>query len=152
MTVGPHVYDKAKYHAESVEGYGLSEEHAYHHTTFFFSWLVANRLMSEWFEEECAAEVEAFREGRMHINTLYEQWDCCLISDMLSDEGNAFAMAYFEFDEGNYIKDYINHLQKGLPSEFHVSYTPENERIIHAVINRRYMEWKTPKRWWQFWK
>lgn len=136
------VYDKAKYHFDSVEKAGLPEEHAYHHTSFFLSWLVRNNLMSDWYESECEEQVADFRIGKSTINQLYEWWDTCLMSDMLSEEGNAFASAYFDFDKGMYLNDYHAYLQKELPSEFHVPYTPENEAIIHAVISRRFEDWK----------
>jgi hypothetical protein len=139
------VYDKAKYHFETIEHLGLPEEHCYNHTTFFMSWLVRKRLMSDWFEQECQPEVARYRAGTMSINQLYEHWDCCLVSDMLSDEGNSFAEHYFEFEKGGYLADYSEHLQRDLPSEFHVSYTPENEVIAHGFISDRYSAWKRPQ-------
>ena len=149
-TSNPIVHDKAKYHSESVENLGLPEEHAYNHTTFFISWLVKNRLMSDDFEKD--GPVDEYRLGKITINKLYEWWDCCLISDMLSAEGNAFAQAYFDFEKGTYLKDYSKYLQKSSPSEFHVPYTADNETAIHSVIDIRYKEWKEGKKWWQFWK
>jgi len=85
---------------------------------------------------------------------LYEWWDCCLISDMLSEQGNAFAMQYFDFERGKYISDYKTTLQESLPSEFHVQYTEENYSKLKAVIDRRYSEWKerTSLPWWKIWK
>lgn len=148
----PFVYDKAKYHEESVRSLGLPEEHAYNHTTFFMSWLVKNHLMSDDFEKDKNNPVSDYRNGKISINRLYEWWDCCLISDMLSAEGNAFAQTYFDFDKGRYLKDYSKHLQRDLPTPFHVPYTAENEVTIHAVIDKRYREWKHGKKWWQFWK
>lgn len=140
-TDSPYVYDKAKYHLESIDEFGLPEEHAYHHTTFFLSWLVNNGLMSEWFLSESAKELALYRSGQMSINELYESWDACLISDMLSDEGNAFALDYFDFERGDYLADYAENLQKDLPSEFHVPYTPDTEAIAHAMISERYAQW-----------
>jgi hypothetical protein len=134
-----HIYDKAKYHAEEVEQNGLPDHQAYNHTTFFFSWLVNNNLTSEWLELECKSA--QYREGEISINQLYEWFDTCLASDMLSDRGNAFAMAYFNFSNGSYLSDYHDYLQNDLPSEFHVPYTQENENIIHAVISQRYDVW-----------
>ena len=66
------VYDKAKYHFETIEHLGLPEEHCYNHTTFFMSWLVRKRLMSDWFEQECQPEVARYRAGTFSINELYE--------------------------------------------------------------------------------
>jgi hypothetical protein len=138
----PFVYDKAKYHDQSVQEHDLPDNHAYHHTTYFLAWLIRNRLMSEWFETEAKDEIAKYRAGDISVNDLYEWWDCCLISDMLNDEGNAFAQAYFDFDKGRYIADYEQHLLGDLPSIFHLPYTTEYEAMIHRVVDDRYREWK----------
>lgn len=137
-----YVYDKAKYHFESIDEYGLPDEHAYNHTTFFLAWILKNGLTSDWMREESGDDIGAVLAGTMTVNEFYESWDCYLISDMLNDEGNAFARHYFDFGKGNYLADYAEHLQKELPTELHVAYTPENEATIHRVIDRRFAEWK----------
>jgi hypothetical protein len=137
----PHVYDKAKYHSESVEEAGLSEEHAENHTVFFLRWLIEHDLMSEEFVTESAEVLEKFRAGKARIHKVYAWWDRCLVDDMLSIEGNAFAIHYFEFDRGTYLQDYAALLQKTLPSEFHVDYTEDNYQILREAIDRRYEAW-----------
>ena len=136
------VYDKAKYHWETVNENELPEEHTYHHTTFFLSWLIRHHLLSESFEDEVKEDLEKYRDGTVSVNELYEYWDCVLSSDMLSDEGNLFARKYFEFEKGKYLDDYQKTLVKKLPTEFHVKYTQENEAAIHGVITDRYAKWK----------
>ena len=59
---------------------------------------------------------------------------------MLSEEGNAFGMHYFDFERGRYIHDYIETLQGRLPSEFHVDYTEDGYQKMRKVIDRRYDE------------
>lgn len=145
----PHVYDKAKYHYETINQHGLSEEHAANHTVVFLRWLIEHQMMSDFFEQEAEGVLRQFRAGEVQIYRVYEWWDCCLVDDMLSDEGNAFAMHYFDFDRGRYIHDYIATLQDGLPSEFHVDYTEDAYQKMRQVIDHRYEEWKRPKRkWW----
>ncbi|HUG11976.1 MAG TPA: hypothetical protein VMM36_13230 [Opitutaceae bacterium] len=147
----PHVYDKAKYHHETIEQHGLSDEHAANHTVVFLRWAIERRSMSDFFEKEAMDVLRKFRAGAVGIHEVYEWWDCCLIDDMLSEEGNAFAMHYFDFQEGRYLRDYISTLQRGLPSEFHIDFTEENYGAMKSVIDRRYEEWKKPKRkWWPF--
>src|SRR5215813_7477537 len=97
----PHVYDKAKYHVETVEAHGLPEEHASNHTVLFLRWLIEHDLMSKWFVEEIGGDFEQYRAGKKSIYDLYNDWwDGCLVDDMLSEEGNAFAMEYFDFENG----------------------------------------------------
>ncbi len=145
----PVVYDKAKYHYETIEQHGLSKEHAGNHTVMFLRWMIERQLMSTLFEEEAAEILIRFRAGKASIHEVYEWWDCCFIDDMPSEEGNAFAMHYFEFERGRYLRDYTETLQGSLPTEFHIDYTEANYQKMRQVIDRRYDEWKTPKkRWW----
>ena len=140
----PHVYDKAKYHVETVEAHGLPEEHASNHTVFFLRWLIEHDLMSKWFVEEIGCDFEQYRAGKKSIHDLYNDWwDCCLVDDMLSEEGNAFAMEYFDFENGKYLNDYTRLLQGTLPSEYHIRYTEENYARMKEVIDQRYIEWKS---------
>src|SRR5262245_35631219 len=122
----PYVYDKAKYHDETVQEYGLSDEHAANHTVVFLRWLIERRMISEAFEKEDESILGQFRAGAISIHKVYEWWDCCLLDDMLSEEGNAFAMHYFDFEPGAYIADYMRALKGGLPSEFHIDYSEAN--------------------------
>lgn len=146
----PVVYDKSKYHSETTNGYGLPDDHASHHTLFFLRWLIENDLMAEEFTSE-AKPLGEYRARTRTLLSLYEWWDCCLVDDMLSEEGNAFARHYFDFDKGQYLNDYIGLLQGDLPSEFHVEFTDANYAELKSVIDRRYQEWKRPKRkWWPF--
>lgn len=131
-----HAYYKSKYQHEIIEGFGLPDEHACHLAAFFLSWIINKRLTSLWFESSGRRELALYRAGKMSIRALYYQrCDGCLVSDMLSDEGNAFTKAYFDLLRGKYLHDYKEHLQKGLPSEFRVEYTPEDKHLIHGVID-----------------
>jgi hypothetical protein len=138
----PHVYDKAKYHSGTVRKYGLSSEHASNHTVMFLRWLVEHHMTSDLFEQEGKAVLQKFRAGKVSIHKLYKWWDGCLIDDMLSEEGNAFAMHYFDFENGQFLPDYTATLQGSLPSEYHIVFSEENFQMLRKVIDRRYDEWK----------
>src|SRR5215210_232011 len=142
----PFVYDKAKYHDESVRELGLPDAHATNHTVFFLRWLIERSLVSDSFATDGADILGAFRRGDISLHQLYEWWDCCLIDDMLSKEGNAFARAYFDFDHGQYLTDYARVLQGSLPSEFHVVYSEENYQAIRPVIDARFETWRSTSR------
>src|SRR5262245_6883638 len=158
---GPHVYDKADYHYETIREEGLPDEHAGNHIVLFLRWLIENGLVSELFVTEGAEPLARWRAGELGIHGLFEWWDEVLVSDMLSDEGNAFAMRYFDYDNGKYLEDLRQTLQGALPSEFHIAYSDENYAKLRPVIDRRYANWKlrkdepepTPtKSRWRFWK
>jgi hypothetical protein len=145
-----YVYDKAKYHDDSIEEAGLPEEHACNHTVYFLRWLIEHDLMSEMFLTEGRDALASFRGGQTSIHQLYEWWDCCLLSDMLSDEGNVFARHYFDFEHGSYLKDYVKALQGHLPSVFHIPYSDESYRKLAPIVDSRFREWKRGKPWWKF--
>jgi hypothetical protein len=140
-----HVYDKAKYHDDTIDELGLPAEHATHHTLFFLRWLIDRDLTSDMFRREGGDILRRFRGGLASLYDLYEWWDNCLVSDMLSEEGNAFAMTYFDFEQGRYLTDYAETLQKSLPSEFHVPFTDDNYAAITVVLDRRFREWKATR-------
>jgi hypothetical protein len=138
----PYVYDKAKYHLESVAEHGLPESHAANHTVHFLRWLIENDLMNEFFREESSPVLTKFRAGTATIHDVYNWGDGCMIEDMLTEEGNRFARDYFDFEKGEYIHDYMELLQGDLPSEFHIQYSEKNYQQMKAVIDQRYGEWK----------
>ncbi len=149
-----HVYDKAKYHLETIEEAGLPESHASNHIVPMLRWLIDNNLMGEFFLSEGREPLARYRAGEISIHELFEWWDTCLIGDMLSERGNAFAMAYFDYDKGKYIHDYSSTLQGDLPSEFHIPYSEAGYAKLRDVIDSRYAQWSSPKSkpWWQFWR
>lgn len=149
MPSEPVVYDKAKYHLESVERHGLDQDQAYVHTAFYFRWLLENQLLGNLFREESAMELKEFQSGTMSALEFYKIWDGCLIDDMLSDEGNAFSAFYFDFEKGRYLKDY-EILSKRLPTIFHISFNEINYAKLKPLIDKSYQAWKKPKPWWKF--
>ena len=136
------IYDRARYHYGSVDGYGLPREHAYTHTTLFLAWAINRSLVSNWFEAKTKRELAAFRAGRLTVNQIYKRWGRRLTSEMLSPEGNAFARSYYHHETGSYFSDYRSCLQGQLPSEYHVQYTADNEALLHKVIDQRFQEWR----------
>jgi hypothetical protein len=162
QTKPPPSYDKAKYHYETVQEEGLPEEHAANHTVYFLRWLIERDLTSEFFRNDGKEPLERFRKGECTIHEVYGWWDEVLAGDMLSDEGNSFAMAYFDFDKGKYMEDYEETLLGDFESTWHIPFTEENYRKFKAVIDRRYVEWKQnpaafgappepAKPWWKIW-
>lgn len=138
----PHVYDKSKYHLESVENEGLPEEHASNHIVVMLRWLIENDLLDASFAEDQRAQLDRHRAGELSIHELFvDWWDGCLASDMLSDAGNAFAMKYFDYEKGSYLRDYVAVLGGSAPSEFHVEYTEPNYAKMKVVIDQHYRDW-----------
>lgn len=152
----PIIYDKASFHHETVVDAGLDDVQTEVHSAFFLGWLIDNDLTSDEFNRECPELVAQYKSREINAIKVYEWWDCCLVDDMLSETGNAFALHYFDFDRGQYLADYTEFLVGGLPSEFHVPYSWDNYEIIRKRIDQRFHEWQTKGRtdrrpWWRFW-
>jgi hypothetical protein len=134
----PYVYDKAKYHYGGDCPTSLPEQASFVPTGMFYGWLVEHKMVKEEFDPQ----TEEFVARRMTGPKLYEQGDGCLIDAMLTDEGNRFALAYFDFKHGKYLADYQELLAKGLPTPFHVADTWANYDILRKRIDERYAAWK----------
>lgn len=132
-------YDKAKYHFESCDEAGLDEHQAYVHTGMFVTWLIQHDLMSELHLDESTeglASVKARTLTGPHFFATY--MDGVLTDEDLSDEGNAFAAAYLDFEQGKYLADYHEILSNAFPSELHVPDTWENYDRLAPRIDDRY--------------
>jgi len=60
----------------------------------------------------------------------------------LSDEGNAFALAYFAFEKGSYLADYEAVLGESLETIYHVPDTWESFDKLKPILDRRLKEWR----------
>ncbi|HSI82946.1 MAG: hypothetical protein ACAI35_03255 [Candidatus Methylacidiphilales bacterium] len=157
----PFVYDKAKYHLESVEEFGLEEEQSCVHIALYLQWIMDKELYSEEFSEQ-TDEFRQFRNTPVTaLEIAYEGWDGCLIDDMLNEEGNAFSAIYFE---QQYYED-VGAVAEGLPSVYHLEFRQDNYLKLQPLIDKAYAEWKLkqavdatptapasqPKPWWKLW-
>lgn len=138
-----HVYDKAKYHIESIEQHGLPIEQIYVHSGLYLGWLIENKFLEREFYEEMNDVINMFMRREITAPELFSRWDGVLVDDMLSDEGNRFSHYYFDFAKGQYLDDYVEKLAKDLPSEFHVIDNWENYDKAKEFIEARYQRWKT---------
>lgn len=118
------VYDKAKYHYQGDFPADLSIDQAFVHTGMFLGWILEHNLFSEEFEEESQDEINQFKLKQMTGTEIYMNWDGVLADDMLNDEGNQFAMYYFNNkDEWKYIDDYSGIFTDDGETLYHVQVT-----------------------------
>jgi hypothetical protein len=139
----PHVavtiYDKAKYHEDSCSEAGLPYRQAMNHSGLFVAWLAHRGLLSA---EVPSAMLEAVRARRRPASVILDWYDGCLADDMLNAEGRAFTAKYFEFDRGEYLKDFERVLARGAASTFHVAESWYNFDLIAPTIEARYRRFK----------
>lgn len=138
----PYVYDKAKYHFESCDEHGLDLHQAYVHTGIFLAWLEERGLLSDWMAQEMGSALADLHARSRTGPAVFEEMDGVLLDEMLSADGNAFAMAYFDFDRGVYLEDYDELLSGALASHFHVEDTWTSYERIRPRIDERFAQWR----------
>ena len=139
------IYDKASYHY-TAENYPqeLLQSQAFVHTGFFLGWLIKNNLISDSFKRDWSLEVNEFLTGNISGPKLFEIIDGTLTTEDLNDEGNSFALNYFNFQNGKYLQDYEKTFSE-VDSLYAVEDTPENFERISRVITNRYQDWRELK-------
>jgi hypothetical protein len=136
-----YVFDKAKYHDDSIKKLGLDEKQTFVHTGLFFAWMVKNGLMSRFFIEESGAEIEKLKQRKISPSAIYMTWDGVLVGEMLSDKGFIFAMNYFDFDKGQYIRDYEKVFNVTGNQVFTVKDSWDNYDKIKPIIDAAFEKW-----------
>ncbi|VAW11237.1 hypothetical protein MNBD_BACTEROID03-1398 [hydrothermal vent metagenome] len=135
------VFDKAKYHFESINEAELDEEQAYVHTGLFFAWIIKNDLYSEFLLEESPEEIEQTKNEKISPSELYMNWDGVLIGEVLNQIGYNFATDYFDFENGDYVNDYEKTLCSTDPDIFRVKNTWGNYHKIAKIIDVKFESW-----------
>ncbi|MCX6313604.1 MAG: hypothetical protein NTX08_02570 [Sphingobacteriales bacterium] len=149
------VYDKAKWHFSGDFPQELDIFQGYVHTGMFLGWLINNGLVSKEFWSDNKEDIKAFEKRQLTGSQIYER--CCdgvLMLDDISEEGNRFALAYFDFDKGQYLADYEKTLLQGAPSIYHIADTWENFDKLKKVLNKRFFDSQNiliKKPFWKIW-
>lgn len=107
----------------------------------FLAWIVEHDLCGEELAD-MEEELASVRDRTMTGADLFAVCDGVFADDMLDEEGNAFARAYFNFEGGAYWADYEATLAAGLPGLYHVADTWAAYDTLKPVIDRRYGEWR----------
>ena len=152
-----HVYDKARWHQDSIIEAGLSEGQEFVHTGLYVGWLIEKGLLSEEMLEDCADEIAAFNQRKKTGPQIFgNDWDGVLSDEMLSEEGNAFSLKYFDFGKkGLFTQDYKKIFGVSDDNDFFsVEDSWENYDKIRACFERAFEQCNNPpsKAWWKFWE
>jgi hypothetical protein len=126
-------------------------------------WFVRRGLVSEWFLRESGSQVDDLLAGRLSGPHLYAWWGGIFASDMLNDEGKAFARRYMlSVDEpwghhvdprsGGVLEPHLRHrwfvldLQAlrpdGEDSLYAIPDTPESAAEFDRSADRRLARWR----------
>ncbi len=133
-------YDDASWHVDGDFPEDLNPDAASTHIGFFLGWCIENNLHGELLKEHFESEISSFLKSKISGPELLRK--CCdgkLISDDLSEKGNAFAMEYYETNR--YYEDYDEIVGEDLPSLYHVDDSWANYEKVKAFLDKRYSHW-----------
>lgn len=133
------VFDKVKWHLNDSFPDELDSYQAYVPTGFYLGWLIKKGLISSEFKQNSQADIKKFMDNEITSVKLYEQQlDGVFSSNELNDVGFKFTSHYFDFEKGQYLKDFENTLASNLTSMFGVKDTWENFLKICKIIDERF--------------
>ena len=140
-------YDRADWHYGGDFPKDLPPEAGGTHIGMFLAWAITRELEGLFHREESAASLQAVRERRMTGREfLTKECDEKFWAEDLSDEGNAFAEAYYQKDgAASYLADYEEAFGAGRPSLYHVEDTWTNLDLIAPVLDWRLSEWRASR-------
>jgi len=137
-------YDDAAWHYGGSFSEGLPDEAGATHIGMFLGWALVRGLAGDYLldEEDSAADIKRVQARDLLPREFFLRYcDGKLWDDDLSDEGNAFALAYYDDDSTPYYSD-LAKLSDGLDSVYHIPNSWESFDKIVEVIDKRYEEWK----------
>ena len=143
-------YDDATWHCGGQFPADLPADAAATHTGMFLAWAVLNGLVSDDLLENRPELLlrlanRDITPGRFFLSAC----DGKFTDEDLSDEGNDFAAAYFDFDEGDYLADYESTLGAGLPDHpaalYYVADAWTSFDRLQPVLDARLAHWRAAR-------
>ena len=136
-------YDDATWHSGGNFPPDLPPSAAGTHTGMFMAWAflsgMASRIAAANLAERMhQLESRAVTPGAFYLETCGGKF----LDEDLNEEGNAFARAYFDFADGQYLADYDATLGSDLGDIYRVADTWENFDRLKGILDSRYREWK----------
>ncbi|MNJ57646.1 hypothetical protein D3C77_532440 [compost metagenome] len=132
------VYDKAKYHYNGDFPEELSHDQAYVHIGFFLGWLIERNLCSTEFLNKYTEHIAAFKARDLLCSQLCKKTAGVLASDMLNEEGNAFAEKGYE----SYVSDYLYFVDhEDAESTYDVEDNWEHYEMVRDELDISYEMW-----------
>jgi hypothetical protein len=140
----PVKYDDASWHYGGRFPQGLPKTAGATHTGMFVAWALLAGLADETFAEEIAEDLERLRKRDTTPGAFFfSVMDGKLTSRELSEEGNQFARAYYDFDAGDFLKDYERTVcDKSHATIYHPTDSWENFDKLKPIFDSRLAAWK----------
>jgi hypothetical protein len=142
-------YDDASWHLEGLWPDGLPEIQASVMPGMFFVWAVLHDLASEEHLTDVTVSFKGLKEKLENRDVTPAEYfnktcDGKLTDQDLNDEGNEFALAYYEGEDGGekFLTDYLTIFGDHEDSPYHVPNTWEAYDRYSPTIDKRFKEWK----------
>ena len=139
-------YDDASWHYGGEFPDELDEVAGATHIGMFVAWALLSDLGGKLHTEEFVDELAKLRDRNLTPGQYFIA--CCgekFSDEDLNGEGNDFALAYFDHENGAYLDDYEEILGNDFPTLYHVADTWENFDKLKPVIDAQYSEWKNSR-------
>ncbi len=135
------IYDQAQLHTSVDFPAELPPSQAYVVTGMFVAWLAEHDFLAPSIVEQNRDLIDQVKAQQVTGPKLWEAMGGRLSSEMLTPQGNAFAAAYFDFERGDYLKDFEDSFCEALPTIYHVEDNWDNYDYLTASIDVRYEAW-----------
>jgi hypothetical protein len=138
-------YDDASWHYGGDFPQDLPEVAGSTHIGMFLAWMLLNDFASADLVEDAEGDIDAIRERTITGATfLIEVLDEKLTDEDFSDDGNAFAVAYYKGldDDSCYIDDYLDAFNLASESIYGVEDTWQNYDKLALLMNARLVAWE----------
>ena len=137
-------YDDASWHYGGNFPTDLPAEAGATHIGMFVAWAWLTGLAGEDVMDDMPEAVTALNERTTTPGkSFFDNCDGKFVDDDLNAVGNAFAVEYFDFKNGQYLNDYDELLTGDLPTVYHVPDTWESFDRLRPRLDERYREWST---------
>ena len=151
-------FDDASWHYGGDFPAGLPNEAGATHIGMFVAWCQLSGLAGDLHSTECPEDLTPLRDRQTTPGAwLLNVCDGKFTEEDVNDEGEAFALSYYGDDSGIYDgeESYLTDYEK-LFAELDDLYAAPDTWLsfdrLKPVIDRRYGEWKNPKRdGWRSW-
>lgn len=140
-------YDDATWHSGGDFPTDLPAEAGATHAGMYLAWLLLKGMAGEACEEDLAADLRSLVDRAVTPGQfLLSASDGKFVAELINDEANAFTLAYYDADDGQFVDDYEQALAQDLPSIYHVSDTWERFDTLAPVLEKRLLEWQLRSR------
>ncbi len=135
------IYDQAHLRTGVDFPAELPPSQAYVVTGMFIAWLAEHDFLAPAIVARQGDLIDQVKAQQVTGPKLWEAMGGRLSSEMLTPQCDAFVAAYFDFERGDYLKDFEDSFREALSTIYHVEDNWDNYDYLTASIDVRYEAW-----------